>query len=424
MQTVRKGLSVLVVLLAASSVLAEDRYLWRTASDIRGGATGSIVGSVVDISEGRNELTLAPDDATSAQVIVVSDALTTQFNGFGGVINGKPEIFTGSPGFANLRTGDRIEVRGTGRSSGTLLADTITLLGRPVPASQTGVGTTRSPSSVSTPTTQSSAAAKARRYGSVEGVVQQINTNDNRIVIVTDGRQVMTVRTAADTPVYYRGTTYSVRDLEVGDRIRVDADETSRSTEIYARSIQVTQSAQETTGTRVTTIAGRVTQIDRATDMVRLDIGRGSVRVDVTTATDEQGRRVRASDFAVGDRVDVSGRYGTGANDVFIATSVRFNDSPRTGVPNQTIDVPAYRGELAIVTVYGTVRETFDSGPQLTIRDSAGRNIALNVVEDFIVKTKSGGTIVADRLKAGDSVVVKAYRDGDGNYIAQTIRMR
>jgi hypothetical protein len=424
MRTVRKSLGVLVALLAAASISADERYLWRTASDIRGGATGSIVGSVVDVSEGRNELTLAPDDATSAQVIVVSDALTTQFNGFGGVINGKPEIFTGSPGFANLRRGDRIEVRGTGRSAGTLMAETITLLGRPVPASQTGVGTTRSPTSVSTPATQSSTTPGGRRYGSVEGVVQQVNANDNRIVIVTDGREVMTVRTTSDTPVYYRGSTYHVRDLEVGDRIRVDADETNRSTEVYARSIQVTQSAQETAGTRVTTIGGRVTQIDRATDIVRIDTGRGSVRVDVSTATDEQGRRVRASDFVVGDRVDVSGRYGTAANDVFVATSVRFNDAPRTGVPNQTIDVPASRGELAIVTLYGTVRETFDAGPQLMIRDSGGRTIAVNVVEDFLVKTKSGGTTLAERLKVGDSVVVKAYRDGDGNYIAQTIRMR
>ena len=45
----------------------------------------------------------------------MSDSVSTQYNGFGGVINGSPEIFTGSQGLANVRTGDRVEVRGVGQ---------------------------------------------------------------------------------------------------------------------------------------------------------------------------------------------------------------------------------------------------------------------------------------------------------------------
>ena len=43
---------------------------------------------------------------------------------------------------------------------------------------------------------------------------------------------------------------------------------------------------------------------------------------------------------------------------------------------------------------------------------------------DLPVKTKSGTYSTAERLKDGDAVVVKAFRDADGNYIGQTIRIR
>ncbi len=57
-------------------------------------------------------------------------------------------------------------------------------------------------------------------------------------------------------------------------------------------------------------------------------------------------------------------------------------------------------------------------------RDRSGRIIPVYVSDDFVVRTKSGGYTTADHLNANDSVLVKAYRDSDGNYIAQTIRMR
>jgi len=129
-----------ILVLAALSTFGQSSYSWRTASDISEGVRGSMVGTVADVDEARNRLLIDPDDDRSARVSVTIDSLTTQFNGFGGVINGQPEIFTGSKGMANVRAGDRLDIRGTGRGSATIAADTITLLGRSVPASQTGVG--------------------------------------------------------------------------------------------------------------------------------------------------------------------------------------------------------------------------------------------------------------------------------------------
>jgi len=50
--------------------------------------------------------------------------------------------------------------------------------------------------------------------------------------------------------------------------------------------------------------------------------------------------------------------------------------------------------------------------------------VRINVLEDFLVRNRTGGYTTADHLRNGDNVIVKAYRDADGNYVAQTIRVR
>lgn len=422
----RKCSLFIAFLLLAVSAFGQDRYQWRTAADIREGGRGAIAGSVADTNEARNQFTLDPDDDSNGSVLVIADAMTTQYNGFGGVINGKAEIFMGSQGFANLRVGDRVEVRGTARGNATVQADQITLRGRPVPAPQTGVGQTRPPSSASTPT---STTVTADRLSRIEGVVRQVNADNNTVVIETDRREMITVRGSASTPVYYQKDVYHISNLEVGDRIRVEPDTaSSTSGDVRARVIDVIRAVQDApsgSNASVGGISGRVTRVDRPNEIVTIDTGRGTVRIDLTAATDSSGRRIHASDLQVGDRVEVSGRSST-TGDLFIATTVRFSDDvfgqPRPG----DAGTGAGAGELGAVTIYGTVSQSLANSPQLVVKDTqtGGRTYRLYVLEDFVVRTKSGGYTTADRLKEGDSVVLKAYRDSDSNYIAQTIRLR
>jgi hypothetical protein len=415
---------------AAVTVAAfgQERSLWRTSADIVEGGRGSAIGTVSDLEPGRNRIELTPDDSPSDRIIIDADAVSTQFNGFGGTINGAPEIFVGSPGFANIREGDRIEVRGTGSSNNVIRADRVTLLGRRVAASQTGVGQTRTPASISTPTAGGTTPSTAPdRVGRVEGVVRQVNATEGRVVVETDRREILTVRTVASTPVIYQGNTYRVSNLEVGDRIRVEPESgtVTSGAEVRAHSITVTTSAQETNGTpsrEVGGISGRVTRVERSTDQIRVDTGRGQVRVDLSHASDASGTPLHARDFQAGDQVSLSGTY---SNDVFVATTVRFAN-PEPG----TIEVrppaePAPTLDLGLVTIYATVQSTLGTGPQLVLRDTQSSNrVRVYAADDFVIRTKSGGYTTADRLREGDAVVVKAYRDADGNYIAQTIRMR
>ncbi len=435
MRNLRRSAFFAILALAAVSTFGQNSDQWRTTGDITEGMRGTIVGTVANADEARGQIQLDADGPNGGRVLVTTDSVTTQYNGFGGMINGRPEIFTGSPGFANVRVGDRLQVRGTGAVTGTVAAETITLLGRPVAAPQTGVGTTRPPSSISTPTVTTTTTSP--RVGPIEGTVQQVNASEGRIVIVTDRREVMTVRTPTGTPVRYKNEVYRVANLEVGDRIRIEPDTAASSTrEVRARSIEVTRSVQDvqegSTGARGSSVTGRVVRVDRTVDMVTINTGRQQIRVDVATAMDNTGHRVRAIDFQTGDQVSITGHSGA-SSDLFVADVVRWSNEPplptdRTGGTQAGTEVNAgpadAGGELPFVTIYGTVKETLANAPQISVQDSTERVVSINVLEDFLVRNRTGGTTTADQLRSGDKVVVKAYRDADGNYIAQTIRLR
>jgi hypothetical protein len=418
---------VLVLCLFALSAFGQSSPQWRTASDVGEGDRGSIVGSVVDIEEGASRLQISPDNDVHSRVPVIADTVSTQYNGFGGVINGQPEIFVGTKGFSNVRLGDRVEVRGIGRGNHVIGAQVITLLGRSVPASQTGVGDTRPPNSISTPT-NAPPSSDVTVYGRIEGVVRQVDADDGRMVVETDRREMITVRATRTTPVYYRGQTYQISNLEQGDRVRIEPQSTSTSGgEVTARSMEVLQSAQEGSGTTrsVTQVSGRVSNIDRATEMVRVDTGRGEVRVDLTNAYDASGARIRARDLEAGDRVTITGSYGSTPG-LLAATTVRFVDANDNSLPGPTpAPIAAAPPVLAVVTIWGSVNDTLSNGPLLGILDSkTGQQFHINVTDDFVVRQKGGSHTTADKLKKGDLVVVKAYRDADGDYIGQTIRIR
>lgn len=417
---------ILVLCLFAVSVFGQSSPQWRTSSDVGEGSRGSIVGSVVDIEEGASRLQISPDDDMHSRVPVIVDTVSTQYNGFGGVINGQPEIFIGSKGFSNIRLGDRIEVRGIGRGNHVIGAEVVTLLGRSVPASQTGVGNTRSPNSISTPTS-APPSSDVTVYGRIEGVVRQVDADEGRMVVETDRREMITIRATRSTPVRYRGETYQISNLETGDRVRIDPQSTSTSGgEVTARSIEVLQNVQEGGTTRsVTQISGRVTSVDRATEMVRVDTGRGEARVDLTNAYDGSGARIRARDLQTGDRVTITGSYGSTPG-LLAATTVRFVDANDNSLPGPTpAPIAPAPSVLAVVTIWGTVNETLANSPVLGVLESkTGHEFQINVTDDFVVRQKGGGHTTADKLKKGDLVVVKAYRDGDGDYIGQTIRIR
>ncbi len=404
------ALCLLVVLMAASS-FAQERPM---------------VGTVVDIDEGRNRLQIEMDDAAYTRITVETDAISTTYHGFGTMIAGKPEIFTGSRGLSNVRMGDRVEVRGPVRSEGVYRGNQITLLGRSIPASPTGVGETRNPAT-SGNTPMDDRVTGATDTGSrVEGTVRQINEREGRIVIQTPDRQMITVRTARNTPVYYRGEVYRVSNLELGDRIRIEADRDYTTNEVTARRIDVAVSVQESgtaagTAGNVTVLAGRVTRTEAGLDYVYVDSGRGEVRVDMRQAEDARGEIIRARDLRAGDMVEISGSYNR-VGDMFLASTLRFTSGSGADEPLDDREGEAIR--FGLVTINGTVTETLENGATIGFRDrDSTRVLRIWMAEDLIVRTKANTYTTAETLKLNDTAVIEAFRDLSGNLVAQTVRL-
>jgi hypothetical protein len=199
---------------------------------------------------------------------------------------------------------------------------------------------------------------------------------------------------------------------------------------VRARSIDVVRGVQEgRSNLRVSSLVGRVAQVDRATNSVRIDTGLGQpVRVDLSQAADSTGRRLKAADFRVGDRVEITGTTGANASQ-FAASTVRFTQAPPETAPaSSPVTAPQAQADFtdyATVTVSGTVTDTLQNSATLGVKDRAtGRVVDVFITDDFVVRTKSGGYQSADKLAVGDSILLKAFRDPNGFLIAQTIRMR
>lgn len=413
-------------LFALLSILSLSAFAqgWYNAGDVGQGSRGSVVGEVIDVSSGAQRVDVETDGG--GRITIDTDAVTTQYNGFGTVIAGKPEIFIGSRGFSNLRVGDRISVRGTGRAGGSVLADQVTLVGRAVAASPVGVGGTRSPStSVSTPVDERPGVTSTSTANTAEGIVRSISERDGRLVIETPQRRMITIRTYRNTPVYFQGQQFTVTNLEPGDRIRVEADPRDAQTdEITARRIDVIQSVQDSTdgpsnSATVTVLEGRVARIDTVANVLFVTTREDEIRVDMTRAQDADGDRMGARDLRVGDRVEISGSFNR-AGDVFLASTVRSGAGVGGGQPRDD-DFIRY----SVVTLNGTVTETLDDATTLAFRDrDSGRIVRLWVTEDFIVVLKNNVRSTADKLRVNDDVRIKAFRDEQGSLVAQSVTVR
>lgn len=416
-QTLRISAVCALVMLAAVSTFAQSRPL---------------AGTVIDVDEGRGRIQIEYDE-DGTRTTIETDSVSTVYNGFGTVIAGKPEIFTGSSGLSNVRLGDRIEIRGSERGQGVIKADRITLVGRNVVADSVGVGSTREPTSVATPVDDRTANSdvNASSAANVEGTIRQINEDEGRLVIQTAQRRMITVRTYRSTPVLYRGETYRVTNLEIGDKVRIESDSRASNTdEITARRITVTQSVQDTGTTspsgRITTLTGSITRVEAGLDYAYIDDGRGETRVDMTRAEDASGAVIRARDLHAGDKVEITGNFNR-VGDLFSASTVRFTE-PNRDFPNGGDD--PYGGTFdrpALVTTGGTITETLDDAATLGLRETdTNRIVRIWAAPDLVVRLKASTAsyTTAANLKAKDTVIVQAYRDARGNLIAQTIRVR
>jgi len=398
--TLKRALVAVAICLLAPYSFAQSSTIWSSGSQIRNGIRGSVIGTVSRMDNSRGTFDVLPDGQTRS-VRITTDSLVTQYRGFGGT----SEVFSGVTGFGRLQVDDRVEVSGMGGASATLSADDVLLLGK-------GKGSSTSTAIPANP---------------IEGIVRNTPDQETRLVVETDDRQIYTIQGTSTTPVNYQGQTYRISNIEAGDRVRVQIAQANSINDLRARSIDVLSSVSHTGKDvdrgAITSVIGRITRLDTKGQTLRVTTDRSvEIPVDARSATDSTGRTLRLADLHVGDRVEVSGQYDN--NDVFRAATIRTStlDVPPAGSTSGTAAVDA---DLTSVVIYGAIQGDLSDSGRLTVKEtSSSRTYTVIVDEDFIVRTRTGTYVTANQLKSGDKVVVKAFRDANRQYIAQTIRTR
>ncbi len=395
------GFFAALLVLTAVSALAQTRPGWRTAADIRSGESGSMTGTITRLDT--NGFGLASDAESATIAARVETTSSTRYAGLG---SDAARTETGSAGFRQLRVGDRVTVSGTGGPASTIRASSVTLVGRTVETRSSVIDTNRF----------------------LEGRITDIRSTDQSFVIESDRGVRTTIVGTRDTPVDFEGETYTMGNLEQGDRVRVEIDARLSSGEIRARRIVVLQDAtpDDVSGIRSDSyLTGRVTRVEAGSKRFSVSADRaGEVRIEAGKAVDKSGRAFRVGDLQVGDRVRIWGGYT--AQQTFRADRIEFGTADDVYRDDEFRD----RGEEAFegystVVFYGTIEKNPLNEDKLTIRDRDGdRNIEIVADEEFVVLREGATFLRAAQLRSGDKVVVKAFRDKLGNYIAQTIRLQ
>lgn len=378
---------------------------WQSPRDIDLNERGEVTGEVVSVSGDSFEV--RPDTGIG-NVIRVFSSSSTRYRGLG---TDPAATQLGSAGLVNLGIGDRIRVTGVGSTSQTVRAEFVQLLGRAV---------TSAPST----TTPSSSILV------VEGVIADILLSDQSFVLRGDTGETWNIVGTRETPVIYEGATYQLGNLERGDRVRVNVDSRLASGELRAGRIEVLQDAtpdDEETPSILSNnyLTGRVGRIEsRGNRFVFRSDRAGEILIEAGRAVDAKGQTFRTANIQVGDRLRIWGEY-TGdqrfrADRIEVGTAA---DATASGTIQDRGQEP-YLG-FSTVILSGVVEKNPPNEDKLTIHNrNERRDLEITVDEEFIVLRPDDTFIRASQLRQGDTVVIKAFRDPRGEYIAQTIRLQ
>lgn len=166
-----------------------------------------------------------------------------------------------------------------------------------------------------------------------------------------------------DTTVGFNGQTYRVADLERGDEVAVQVDESGN--QLHAESVTVLRDASNGTssstypgsGVYGSTIRGTVRYVDTSRRTIEVDRGNGSLMtVDYESATPVywNNQSYRASDLERGDEIEIrlsdsgsSSRYL--ARDITVIRNVSTNNSGVYGGSSTSSQYATIRGTVRYV---------------------------------------------------------------------------
>lgn len=365
------------------STAARAQESWTSPVDIASGRRGVAVMVVDTVDATDRELSGRFADEGGALAARVSSG--TIFRGFADEVARGSVV--GFAGLGDVRTGDRVRIRGTGVSTGVMQAEEIVLVGRAVAGGAT----------------QTTA-----RPATLEGIVRSVSRTENRFTMETSGRDIVTILGEAATPVLYEGRTYGIGNLEAGDGVRVTVGAWEGSSAI-ARAVDVVSDARDARAGSLTSVSGRITATNSSARRATLETVRGDlVDLDLADATDELGRPIRAADLTIGDELDVSGRsLADGAFRVSVMRRVGGSDA----------------GAMRTFDVSGAVAGPLGDGGLLRLDAARGTRSQVLVHPDQPVRFRPGRWFRASELQTGDRIRVRGLTGPNGEMVAQVIEI-
>ena len=396
-------LSLLGAMLLSVGLFAQTGT-WQSPRDIDLNERGELTGEVV--SRSGDSFEVRPDTGVG-NVIRVFSSSSTRYRGLG---TDPAATQLGSAGLVNLGIGDRVRVTGVGSTAQTVRAEFVQLLGRAI---------TSAPAA----TTPSSTILV------VEGVIDDILLTDQSFVLRGDTGETWKIVGTRETPVIFEGSTYQLGNLERGDRVRVDVDSRLASGELRAGRIEVLEDSTPDDDTPSILsnnyLTGRVGRIEsRGNRFVFRSDRAGEILIEAGRAVDARGEPFRTANIQVGDRLRIWGEYT--ADQRFRADRIEVGTAADATASDQLKDrgQEPYLG-FSTVILSGVVEKNPPNEDKITIHNrNERRDLEITVDEEFIVLRPDDTFIRASQLRQGDNVVIKAFRDPRGEYIAQTIRLQ
>lgn len=165
-----------------------------------------------------------------------------------------------------------------------------------------------------------------QQTGQVSGVVQNVDTRNQQIVLQATNGQQVALFFNQQTQVTYQNRAYSVMNLERGDRVTARVQQ-AQNGGYYTDLVQVDQSVQTSNGDvysstpsrvqgsggygdgTVQTLQGTVRQVDRRNGVFVLDVGNYNTLTVSLPYNPTQNDLNRFQTLRVGDSVRITGVY-------------------------------------------------------------------------------------------------------------------
>jgi len=154
----------------------------------------------------------------------------------------------------------------------------------------------------------------------VSGTVQSVDTRNQQIVLQQTNGQSIGLLFDSQTQVTFQNRTYSVTNLERGDRVTARIQQANNGSAYYTDLVQVDQSVSGSGGTvyqsngsveqgTVQSLQGTVRQVDRKNGIFTLDIGNYNVLTVSLPYNPSQNDSNRFQSLRSGDQVRFYGVF-------------------------------------------------------------------------------------------------------------------